>query len=172
MESELIHEQILNKVAQKSAFSAKTYVHIDSRKDNVIRLSTSADPEREDESYSINQELVTIPNTDSRNELFEKLITDFFKNQSNGSSIQTQSVTTTSIEVLTNETRIGASFVNASNTDAYILLGSGAASLTNYTVKLSSGGDDIYELPYNYSGAVQVVFTTSGSGNLIITKFN
>lgn len=61
-----------------SAFSVNTYVHIDPRNDKVIRLSTSADPEREDESYFINQSVVTIPASNSRDELFEILVTNFF----------------------------------------------------------------------------------------------
>jgi hypothetical protein len=91
---------------------------------------------------------------------------------SSSSTILTQATTETSTEVLPSESRVGASFVNMTNADAYILLGSGTASATNYTVKLAHGGDDIYETPYNYSGAVQVVFAHSGSGNLVITKFN
>lgn len=91
---------------------------------------------------------------------------------SSGAVVSTQGPTVTSTEILASNGRLGASFVNLSNADAYILLGSGTASATNYTVKLKHGGDDIYETPYNYSGAVQVVFAHSGSGNLVITKFN
>ena len=92
-------------------------------------------------------------------------------NVSSSSTILTQATTITSTEVLASETRVGASFVNLSNAHAYILLGSGTASATNYTVKLKHGADEIYETPYNYSGAVQVVFDNFGSGNLVITKF-
>ena len=89
------------------------------------------------------------------------------------SSITTLALTETSTEALADgDATSGASFVNLANADAYILLGSGTASATNYTVKLAHGGDDIYETPYGYSGAVQVVFAHSGSGNLVITKFN
>jgi hypothetical protein len=88
------------------------------------------------------------------------------------SSVSNQAVTLTSTEVLSEERRIGASFVNLSTVDAYILLGDGTASATNYTVKLATGGNDIYETPYNYSGPVQVVFSASGTGDLVITKFN
>ena len=89
---------------------------------------------------------------------------------SSSSTILTQSTTVISTEVLSSESRIGASFVNLSSSDCYILLGSGTASATNYTVKLSTGVNSIYELPYNYSGAVQVVFSGVGTGNLVITK--
>lgn len=88
-------------------------------------------------------------------------------------TIATQAVTETSTQILAaGDAEIGASFINLSNADAYILLGSGTASATNHTVALAHGGGDIYELPYNYSGAVQVVFAHSGSGDLVITKFN
>ena len=89
---------------------------------------------------------------------------------SSSSTILTQSTTVISTEVLSSESRIGASFVNLSSSDCYILLGSGTASATNYTVKLSTGVNSIYELPYNYSGVVNVVFSSVSSGNLVITK--
>jgi hypothetical protein len=114
-----------------------------------------------------------IPLPASADELYSTLLSYVNSKGANSSTIVTQAVTTVNVEVLAaNEGTVGASFVNLSNADAYILLGSGTASATNYTVKLKHGGDDIYETPYNYSGAVQVVFAHSGSGNLVITKFN
>lgn len=113
---------------------------------------------------------VDSPSVASGSALFNEL--DSYKtNLSVSSTISTQSTTITSTEVLSSESRIGASFVNLSSSDCYILLGSGTASSNNYTVKLSTGVNSIYELPYNYSGAVNVVFSSVSSGNLVITKF-
>jgi cystathionine beta-lyase/cystathionine gamma-synthase len=115
---------------------------------------------------------VDAPVVESGSALFDAL-NSYKESAAVSSSITTLALTETSTEVLAEEdAKAGASFVNLSNADAYILLGSGTASATNYTVKLAHGGDDIYETPYNYSGAVQVVFAHSGSGNLVITKFN
>ena len=118
---------------------------------------------------------VTIPSTSSASELYDSL-TGFLNTVEGGAAsaaVVTVACTETSTQALAiGDASVGASFVNLSNADAYILLGSGTASTTNYTVKLKHGGDDIYETPYNYSGAVQVVFAHSGSGNLVITKFN
>ncbi len=101
------------------------------------------------------------------------VLNGYKKDSAISSTVSTLALTETSTEVLASgDATAGASFVNLANADAYILLGSGTASATNYTVKLAHGGDDIYETPYNYSGAVQVVFAHSGSGNLVITKFN
>jgi hypothetical protein len=118
---------------------------------------------------------VTIPSTSSASELYDSLIgfMNVTEGGSTSSAIETVAVTEVSTQALSDgAAAVGASFVNLSNADAYILLGSGTASATNYTVKLKHGGDDIYETPYNYSGSVQVVFAHSGSGNLVITKFN
>ena len=89
---------------------------------------------------------------------------------SSGAVVSTQAPTVTSTEILASDGRLGASFVNLTSADCYILLGNGTASSTNYTVKLSTGVNSIYELPYNYSGAVQAVFSGTGTGNLVITK--
>jgi|DEB0MinimDraft_10_1074344.scaffolds.fasta_scaffold54295_2 phage protein U len=118
---------------------------------------------------------VDSPSVASGSALYDSLsgFINIVEGSSSSSAIETVAVTETSTQALSDgAAAVGASFVNLSNADAYILLGSGTASATNYTVKLSHGGDDIYETPYNYSGAVQVVFAHSGSGNLVITKFN
>jgi len=114
-----------------------------------------------------------IPLPASADELYATLLSYVNSKGANSSTIVTQAVTTVNVEVLAaNEGTVGASFVNLSNKDAYILLGSGTASATNYTVKLLSNNGAIYEMPYNYSGAVNVVFSNTGTGNLVITKFN
>ena len=114
-----------------------------------------------------------IPLPASADELYTTLLSYVNSKGANSSTIVTQAVTTVNVEVLAaNEGTVGASFVNLSNKDAYILLGSGTASATNYTVKLLSNNGAIYEMPYNYSGAVNVVFSNTGTGNLVITKFN
>jgi hypothetical protein len=112
---------------------------------------------------------VDAPSVASGSALYDAL--DSYKfGISSSSVISTQAPTVTSTEVLASDGKIGASFVNLSSADCYILLGDGTASATNYTVKLSTGVNSIYELPYGYSGAVQVVFSGTGTGNLVITK--
>ena len=128
-----------------------------------VRLSSGS------AKIDIDYNLVDSPVVASGSALFNVL--DSYKlSFSSSSTILTQATTVTSTEVLTSESRIGASFVNLASTDCYVLLGSGTASATNYTVKLSTGVNSIYELPYGYSGAVQVVFSGTGTGNLVITK--
>jgi len=114
-----------------------------------------------------------IPLPASADEFYTTLLSYVNSKGANSSTIVTQAVTTVNVEVLAaNEGTVGASFVNLSNKDAYILLGSGTASATNYTVKLVSNDGAVYEMPYNYSGAVNVVFSNTGTGNLVITKFS
>ncbi len=118
---------------------------------------------------------VSSPSVASADELFTSV--DGFSNTIQGgavsSAIVTQALTETSVKVLSaGDAAVGASMINLSDQDAYILLGSGTASATNHTVKLPSGGSAIYEMPYNYSGEVNLVFAGSGTGNLLITKFS
>lgn len=92
---------------------------------------------------------------------------------SSSSAVVTVTCTETSTQALASgDVSIGASMINLSTQDAYILMGSGTASATNHTVKLPSGGSAIYEMPYKYSGEVNVVFAGAGTGNLVITKFS
>lgn len=92
---------------------------------------------------------------------------------SSSSSFVNITCTETSTQALASgDASVGASMINLSTQDVYILMGSGTASATNHTVKLPSGGSAIYEMPYNYSGEVNVVFAGAGTGDLVITKFN
>ena len=148
----------------------KTNVTLEKSDDVVVIVDSGRVPAKE---YKILYSDVSVPSSASADELYTTLLSYINSKGSNSSTIITLAVTVTNVEVLAaDEGTVGSSFVNLSNADAYILLGSGTASATNYTVKLKHGGDDIYETPYNYSGAVQVVFAHSGSGNLVITKFN
>jgi hypothetical protein len=147
----------------------KPNITLEKSGDTVVIVDSGRVPAKE---YKILYTDVT-PLPASADALYATLLSYVNSKGANSSTIVTQAVTTVNVEVLAaNEGTVGSSFVNLSNADAYILLGSGTASATNYTVKLKHGGDDIYETPYNYSGAVQVVFAHSGSGNLVITKFN
>jgi hypothetical protein len=46
----------------------------------------------------------------------------------------------------------------------YVLLASGTASATNYTVKLAAG--DYYEVPAGYLGIVVAIFATAGTARV------
>jgi len=69
-----------------------------------------------------------------------------------------------------NSNRLGATIFNDSTADLYLLLGSGAnASTTNFSVKVAAGG--YYEVPFNYTGAIDGVWGAAGSGNARVTEF-
>lgn len=78
---------------------------------------------------------------------------------------------TTPYNVLTsNSSRKGTSFYKEGSGNAYILLGAGVPSATNFTVKLLNGAS--YDTPFNYTGPVQVVFSTHVAGSYImVTDF-
>lgn len=81
------------------------------------------------------------------------------------------SSTVTSLLALgANSTRKGASFYKEGGGDAYLLLGTSSASKTLFTVKLSV--NSLYELPYNYTGEVHLVFSTAANNSFVsVTEF-
>jgi len=66
-----------------------------------------------------------------------------------------------------NVNRKGATIYNDSNAKLYLLLGTTAASLTNFTVTLSK--DAYYEVPFAYSGQIRGIWA-SASGFARVTE--
>ena len=67
-----------------------------------------------------------------------------------------------------NTARIGATVANdAGGAVLYVLLGTGTASSTSYTVAVPAGG--YYEVPFGYTGQIDGVWA-SASGNARITE--
>lgn len=77
----------------------------------------------------------------------------------------------TSVSILASNTlRVGASIFNDSSAALYLLLGSGTASSSNYTVRVVQYA--LYELPYGYKGEVNGIWATDpGVGAARITEF-
>lgn len=74
----------------------------------------------------------------------------------------------TSVTLLVaNSSRVGAIIVNDSNADLYIKFGT-TASLNSFTVKLEK--NDYYELPFKYTGRIDAIWDSSGSGVARITE--
>lgn len=57
-----------------------------------------------------------------------------------------------------NANRLGATIANDSSAVLYLLLGSGTASATNYTVRMTQYS--YYEVPYNYTGQINGIWAT------------
>lgn len=72
--------------------------------------------------------------------------------------------TTSYMLLSSNGSRRGATFYKEGTNICYLKLGNTASS-TSYTVRLTNNG--YYELPTYYAGRVDVVFTTSDTGNSI-----
>lgn len=85
-------------------------------------------------------------------------------------TVATVPCTTTSASLLTaNGARSNWVVENLSGQTAYIRFGTGAASSTDYTKSLATGG--YYECPQPlYRGAVQIVLG-AGSGNVQVTSW-
>lgn len=66
-----------------------------------------------------------------------------------------------------NAARLGATVYNDSTAILYVLLGSGTASTSAYTVQVAAGG--YYEVPYGYTGAIKGIWA-SATGNARLTE--
>jgi hypothetical protein len=69
-----------------------------------------------------------------------------------------------------NSSRLGATIYNDSTAALYLLLASGSASATNFTVKVAADG--YYEVPFGYTGAIDGVWASNASGNARVTEFS
>ena len=58
--------------------------------------------------------------------------------------------------------RLGATIYNDATLPLLLLLGSGAASATAFTIKMVA--DSYYEVPFGYVGAITGIWTGAGAG--------
>ncbi len=97
----------------------------------------------------------------------------FIRTVSIAPSTTTQTSVTSSATNVTvlaaNANRLGATVHNDSTQVVYLLLGSGTASSTNFTVKMASGG--YYEIPFLFSGAIKGIWA-SANGFARVTEIS
>jgi hypothetical protein len=60
--------------------------------------------------------------------------------------------------------RLGCTIFNSGPGNLHVLLGTGTASTSVFTVRLSSG--DYYEVPFNYTGLIGGIFATAGTAEV------
>ena len=60
--------------------------------------------------------------------------------------------------------RLGCTVFNTGPGNLHILLGTGTASTSNFTVRLSAG--DYYEVPANFTGLIGGIFATAGTAEV------
>lgn len=89
---------------------------------------------------------------------------------SSAATTSTVSDTATSTTIIaSNADRTGATIANDSSAVLYLLLGSGTASATNYTIRLPQYG--YYEVPFGYTGQINGVWATDpGDGAARVTE--
>jgi hypothetical protein len=86
-------------------------------------------------------------------------------NKASTSNVTTVTATTSSQTLLAaNLNRVFAAVYNGGSRNAYILLGSGTASPTNYSIVLLTGS--YWEIPVDYIGQLNVVWSSSGASAL------
>jgi len=60
--------------------------------------------------------------------------------------------------------RLGCTIYNTGPGNLHVLLGTGTASTSVFTVRLSAG--DYYEVPFNYTGLIGGIFATAGTAEV------
>jgi len=60
--------------------------------------------------------------------------------------------------------RLGCTIFNSGPGNLHVMLGTGTASTSNFTVRLSAG--DYYEVPFNYTGLIGGIFATAGTAEV------
>ena len=60
--------------------------------------------------------------------------------------------------------RLGCTIFNTGPGNLHVLLGTGTASTSVFTVRLSAG--DYYEVPFNYTGLIGGIFATAGTAEV------
>jgi hypothetical protein len=60
--------------------------------------------------------------------------------------------------------RLGCTIFNSGPGNLHVLLGTGTASTSVFTVRLSTG--DYYEVPFNYTGLIGGIFATAGTAEV------
>lgn len=67
-----------------------------------------------------------------------------------------------------NSTRKGATVINTSNRLLYLALGAASATVSDYTIQISSNG--YYEIPFGFTGRISGIWSASGSGGADVTE--
>ena len=62
--------------------------------------------------------------------------------------------------------RLGCTIFNSGPGNLHVLLGTGTASTSVFTARLSAG--DYYEVPFNYTGLIGGIFATAGTAEVTI----
>lgn len=78
------------------------------------------------------------------------------------------SATSSTTILAANTARYGAIVANDDANALYLLMGSGTASSTNYTVKLYT--DDIFVVPFGFTGQLTGIWAADGSGSARVTE--
>jgi len=60
--------------------------------------------------------------------------------------------------------RLGCTIFNSGPGNLHVLLGTGTASTSVFSVRLSAG--DYYEVPFNYTGLIGGIFATAGTAEV------
>ena len=60
--------------------------------------------------------------------------------------------------------RLGCTIFNSGPGNLHVLLGTATASTSVFTARLSAG--DYYEVPFNYTGLIGVIFATAGTAEV------
>ena len=119
---------------------------------NKIRTETSTQG-----GNTVHQQVVTLAHSDGT----------ILGQASTGTQTSVAGATSSTSLLASNAARLGATVYNDSTAILYLLLGSGTASTSAYSVQLGAGA--YYEVPYRYTGAIKGVWSAA-AGNARITE--
>lgn len=88
---------------------------------------------------------------------------------SNGATTSVASAAVDTLILAANAGRLGGVIHNDSTKQLYLLLATGAASLTNWTYSVDKGG--VVEIPFNYTGVIRGIWQAA-NGFARVTEFS
>lgn len=148
---------------------ATTYIHLDPRYDTGLRLSSSANPDNEADTFRVNQANVTVPSSTDREDLAAQLEASFFSSADGISGSQT----ITKVAYNNSSTQLVAAnsarreVIISNNTDVIVdvLVGSGTA-VVNEEIPLAVNGS----ISFRTTSAIQFICRTATTGKVQSTE--
>ena len=121
---------------------------------NKIRTETSTQG-----GQTVHQQVVSLANSDGT----------LMGLSSTATQTSVAGATSSTSLLASNAARLGATVYNDSTAILYLLLGSGTASTSAYSVQMAAGA--YYEVPFGYTGAIKAIWA-SATGAARITEFS
>ena len=128
--------------------------------------SNTVERERIQVAGSVALEVAVVKNANPANNDYGLVVRDLGQRAATPSQSSVAGNASSVSLLAANAARLGATIYNDSTANLYVRLGSTASS-SNFTIKLAP--NDYYEVPFNYTGAINGIWD-SATGNARITE--